>query len=136
MRRLSKKELGEAAEARFLDVALFLGFIVAKLWGDSRPFDFYVASEVNSSPYRIQVKATRSPKGTGWKVNTQHTQSGRPYTAEEIDFIAAFVEPTGTWYIVPAHEVVRTTSFTVYPHSTRSRSKYERYREQWDLLRR
>lgn len=136
MRRFSKKELGEATEARFLDVAVFLGLIVARLWGDSRSFEFYVAAGENDRPYRVQVKASCSQNGSGYQVNCFHTGQQRPYTTKEIDFIAAYIVPTDTWYIIPVSAVKHTTTFTVFPRIPNSRGKYERYRGQWNLLRR
>jgi hypothetical protein len=137
MRRFYPKNLGEAVEARFLDAAVFLGFIVAKLWGESRPFDFYVAWENNSRPYRIQVKASSSRHGkSGYKFKSSHSRTQRPYTADEIDFLAAYIVPLKIWYIVPVREICKASTFTVFPAIRNSKSKYERYREQWDLLRR
>ena len=138
MRRLSSKALGEAAEARFLDVAVFLGLIVAKLWGDSRPFDFYVAPNESKSPYRVQVKATRAKKGRGYFLNCKHNTSQVPYTSKEIDFIAAYVVPLELWYIIPVKAVRNKVAVVVYPNGNRSgeRCTYERYRENWNLLRR
>jgi hypothetical protein len=136
MRRFSRKELGEAVEARFLDAAVFFGFIVAKVWGESRPFDFYVAWGNGDRPYRVQVKASCSRNGSGYQINCMHTGTHRPYTPEETDFIAAYVVPARAWYIVPVRAVSHVTTFTVFPRIRNSRSKYERYREQWDLLRR
>lgn len=133
MRRFFPKELGEKAEARFLCVAVSLSFIVAKLWGDSRP---YLAWQNNSRPYRIQVKAPSARKGGGYQVKCLHTSMYRPYTAREIDFIAAYLLPVDTWYLVPVKAIPRNGKFNVFPKIRNSRSKYERYRENWDLLRR
>lgn len=136
MRRLTRKQLGEAAEAQFLAVAISLGLVVAKLWGDSRPFDFYASGGNNRRPYRIQVKATTCRWKRGFKFNCFHTGKQQPYTAREIDFVAAYVVPARTWYIIPVSEVSRTTGFAVSPNVPTSRGRYERYREQWNLLRR
>jgi hypothetical protein len=134
MRRLSSKELGEAVEARFLSVAVFLGLIVAKLWGDNRPFDFYVAAGENTRPNRVQVKGSRDKHHRGYRFNCMHTGEARPYTAKEIDVIAAYVVPTDTWYIVPVAAVKHLRGFKVYPDRPDCKGRFERYRDRWDLL--
>jgi len=40
--RLTPKQLGEIAEAEFIAKAVGLGFVVARPWGDSEPYDFIV----------------------------------------------------------------------------------------------
>jgi PD-(D/E)XK endonuclease len=39
---LTPKQLGEIAEAEFIAKAVGLGFVVARPWGDSEPYDFIV----------------------------------------------------------------------------------------------
>ena len=40
--KLTPKQLGEIAEAEFIAKAVGLGFVVARPWGDSEPYDFIV----------------------------------------------------------------------------------------------
>ena len=40
--KLTSKQLGEIAEAEFIAKAVGLGFVVARPWGDSEPYDFIV----------------------------------------------------------------------------------------------
>ena len=39
---LTPKQLGEIAEAEFIAKAVGMGFVVARPWGDSEPYDFIV----------------------------------------------------------------------------------------------
>lgn len=42
---LTCKQLGEIAEAEFIAKAVGMGFVVARPWGDSEPYDFIGESE-------------------------------------------------------------------------------------------
>src|SRR5579862_6584715 len=111
----SPKERGEWAEARFLAKAAEEGFRVSKPWGDSARYDFAVEREGRF--LRIQVKSTMSRFKNGYRCWIQPLQNGenpRPlYTADQVDFFAAFVIPEDIWYIFPA-AVVATMRGSTY----------------------
>jgi hypothetical protein len=136
MRRLPTKRLGEAVEGCFLYCALFENLIVGRIWGDSRPFEFYVGVSGRKRVNRIQVRGTRRRRNGGFEVSTTHGRWQRPYTARDCDFIAVYVVPLKTWYIIPIRAIRRKVSIHVFPEVPNSKGKYERYRERWDLLRR
>jgi hypothetical protein len=94
------KERGEWAEVRFLSRAMEQRFRVAKLWGESAPYDLMV--EQGGLAYRVQVKSTmRNPKGGAYPC---HVPAGkrRVHILEEIDFVAAYIIQLDLWYIIPA----------------------------------
>ena len=125
------KRRGEWAEIRFLGRAADLGLSVSKPYGDSDPYDFVVDSAGRLS--RVQVKATafRDSRWRNGYTCPVTSPLGRPYSPEEVDFVAAYVIPEDVWYIIPVEEIT-TTTVSLDP---RSRSnKYRRYREAWDLL--
>lgn len=130
MRRYSPILLGELAEAKFNHVGTAKGLILARLW-NSRPFDFYAG--LGRHIHRIQIKASASAANGGYHVICSHLR-GRPYTAKDIDFIAVWIEPTDTWYIIPIRALRGCKSLHVYPLTPDSTGQYERYRERWDLL--
>ena len=82
---------------------------------------------------RVQVKSTTSKVDGSYDC---HLSTGRqkPYTKNEIDFIAAYIVPKDVWYIIPI-EVAgkRTSGIILSPHL--KTSKHARYKEAWHLLR-
>jgi len=123
------KERGEWAELRFMTRATELGFRVAKPWGDSAPYD--LATEYRARFSRVQVKCTIFQRGNSYKCHLD--SNGVPYSPRDIDFIAAYVIPTDTWYILPIRATHHQTDILLTPHSPHA--KYEKYREAWHLLR-
>jgi hypothetical protein len=127
------KERGEWAEVRFLSRAMEQRFRVAKLWGDSAPYDLMV--EQDGIAHRVQVKSTmRNPKGGAYPC---HVPTGKrlEHMLEEIDFVAAYIIPLDLWYIIPAG-VVAMRKGSIWLAPWRQQNKYGRYLEAWHLLRR
>jgi hypothetical protein len=132
----SPKERGEWVEARFLAKAAEKGFRVSKPWGDSARYDF--AIERDGRFLRIQVKSTIAQRRGGYdcRLQPQPSASGHEkfYTAEQVDFFAAYVIPEDTWYIFPADVVQKIRGqIMLFPQSPGH--KYEKYKEAWHLLR-
>jgi PD-(D/E)XK endonuclease len=123
------KARGEWAELRFMARAAEHRLCVAKPWGDMAPYDFAV--EHHGRFLRVQVKCTRYQRGHSYKCNI--TSNGTPYARSRLDFIAAYVIPADTWYIIPVRATHGQTQILLSPH--RKHSKYDRYREAWHLLR-
>jgi hypothetical protein len=127
------KERGEWAEVRFLSRAMEQRFRVAKLWGESAPYDLMV--EQDGIAHRVQVKSTiRTPKSGAYPC---HMPAGKrlEHVLEEIDFVAAYIIPLDLWYIIPAGVVAKRKG-SIWLAPWRRQSKYERYLEAWHLLRR
>ena len=86
--------------------------------------------------YRIQVKCSTQLVNGLYRVNA-HRRSGRravPYLPGEIDFIAAYIIPEDTWYIIPLH-AVRGASLLFRRKKDRRPGLYDQYRQAWHLLR-
>jgi hypothetical protein len=86
--------------------------------------------------WRVQVKASTQLLNGLYRINA-HRRSGRravPYRPGEIDFIAAYIIPEDTWYIIPLH-AVRGTSLLFRRKKDRRPGLYDQYREAWHLLR-
>ena len=124
------KARGEWAELRFMTRATELGFIVAKPWGDSAPFDLALVCRRRS--VRVQVKCTIFHRGNSYKCHLD--SNGVPYRPDQIDFFAAYVIPTDTWYILPIKATHHQPDILLTPHS--KNAKYEKYKEAWHLLKR
>ena len=124
------KRLGEVAEAAFLAKASDLGFRVAKPWGDSDPYDFIV--ETGGRLWKVQVKSAHRPGEDGSYSFRAHGHSLR---ADEIDALVAYVVPENAWYVFPVKVVRLLRSLKLFTGSRKRRSKFEKYREAWWILR-
>lgn len=124
------KARGEWAELRFMERATELGLRVIKPWGDNAPYDLVI--EINGHFLRVQVKCTRFRRGNSYKCHLD--SNGHPYRPDQIDFIAAYVIPADTWYILPIRATNGQPDILLTPQSPHA--KYERYREAWHLLKR
>jgi PD-(D/E)XK nuclease superfamily protein len=129
------KQKGELGELFFVLKAASLGFAVSKPYGDSLPFDFVLGT--GKRMLRMQVKTAFSNSRRGFLIHagfggSKHT----PYTAEDIDFIAAYVAPYEAWYIIPVGAIGTYPSIRVYPDGCRKlgSGRFERYRDAWHLL--
>src|SRR3954467_8500153 len=96
--KLDAVHRGELAELAFMRKAASMGFAVAKPWGDSDRYDVIVRSE--KMFWRVQVKSVNTVRDSGlsYRVKTTRGANGT-YSAEEIDFLAAYVFPRDCWYI-------------------------------------
>ena len=123
------KRLGEAVEAAFLAKATMLGFPVLKPWGDSRPYDFAVES--GRRLLKVQVKCATSHRGT--RCSARASGSGKLYTPDDFDFLAAYVIRKNLWYVVPGDAFLprATVHFNYGP---RTQGMFEIYREAWCLM--
>ena len=127
------------------------GLKIAKPHGDSGAFDVIV--EGAGELHRVQVKSTVVQRGDcyvcdcsfgsyqpgngsrGVKHGGPHTWRIRhkSYSPAEVDFVAAYIIPEDTWYIVPIGKGTARTM--LLPAKTRSRpNRYDSYREAWHLL--
>jgi hypothetical protein len=127
-------------ELIFVVKATSMGFAVSKPYGDAEAYDLVI--EENGRLLRIQVKSVFTTSRWGYSISVQrHSRGpGRPviqYSAQEIDFIAAYVVPHHAWYIIPVFEIVSRAHIRLYPEGAKRNdgALFEKYREAWDLLR-
>jgi len=123
----SDPEPREGEEPAFPAGAPFLARSVREKWGFSNP---------TPPLWRVQVKCSTQLLNGLYRVNA-HRRSGRravPYLPGEIDFIAAYIIPEDTWYIIPLH-AVRGTSLLFRRKKDRRPGLYDQYRQAWHLLR-
>ncbi len=87
--------------------------------------------------YRVQVKCSTQLLNGLYRINGHHRSGGRavPYLSSEIDFIAAYIIPEDTWYIIPVR-AVRGTSLLFRRKKDHRPGLYDQYRQAWHLLRR
>jgi hypothetical protein len=132
---LTPKQLGEIAEAEFIARGVELRFAVAKTWGDSESYDYIVNARKSFNFWRVQVKSAHVAGEDGTYSFRAHDHAQRSYSAKDIDALVAYARPERAWYVFPVRVVERLKGLKLYPASRKKRSKYEKYREGWEILR-
>jgi len=115
--------------------ATSLGFAMALPYGHIHRYDFIVESGTNL--WRVQVKTTTYMRDGLYKVsvNRRFNQQQQAYTESEIDFVAVYILPEETWYVLPVRQVVGHKAIGFRPKGFRRLDPYAHYREAWHLLR-
>jgi hypothetical protein len=116
--KLEEKNLGELAELAFMRKAASMGFAVAKPWGDSDRYDVIV--RFDKIFWRVQVKSviTSKPSKRSYRVKTTRGANWT-YSADEIDFLVAYVFPKDCWYVFSAAIIAGRDSVCVRPESNK-----------------
>jgi len=129
--KLNNKHRGEVAEMAFMRKASTMGFGVSKPWGDTERYDFVVRS--GKFLWRVQVKSVRvkAPHKSHYRLTTVGWLN-LPYTADEIDFLVAYIFAEDSWYVFPASVVQNRKAICISPKS--KKSPFEQYREAWSLM--
>ncbi len=85
---------------------------------------------------RVQVKSSTQLVDGLYRINAHRRINGRalPYTLNEIDFLAAYIIPEDSWFILPLAHILGQTSLLFRPKKSRLPSPYHPYREAWPLL--
>src|SRR5512135_1569469 len=123
---------GDRAECLFMAEAMRRGLYTAKLFNQSAGYDVLVDS--GSGPiWRVQVKlAQHTSRRKLFSIPVRRGRNrARPITPADADF----VEPFSTWYIIPVPAFSPLNAICIFPEVAGSRSKYERFRDAWHLLR-
>ncbi len=85
---------------------------------------------------KVQVKSAweQSRATRGYVVRLWHAKDGGSgsYRPEEVDVIAAYVEPHDAWYLVPLQDLGKGACLALFPQNRES--KHEKYRERWEVL--
>jgi len=129
---LKTKEKGELAELAFLHKAASLGFGVARPHGDSERYDFIVDN--GERFWRVQVKSIFGLVEGVYRLRGTHGDKV-PYTAEEIDFLVAYIAVENIWYIIPVDCVPASAVLAFYPSGReRGCGSLEKFCEAWHLM--
>ena len=131
---LDNRQRGNLAELAFMRKATSLGYAVAKPWGEGERYDVIV--RVKNVCWRVQVKSVLAkPSGRhDYRIKTSGGRRGSCslYSANDIDFLVAYIFPKDLWYVFPASVIERRNCVWVSPGS--KRSLFEKYREAWKLM--
>jgi PD-(D/E)XK endonuclease len=125
---------GRVGRAGVFAESLESGFCGGKAVWDSDRYDFIVDS--GKRLLRVQVKSASCMRQGAYFITTHRCANGVaiPYTREEIDFMAAYVFPEDTWFVVPVKEFEKKTSIHVFPRERGEHGMYADYREAWCQL--
>jgi PD-(D/E)XK endonuclease len=135
-RELTTKRRGELSELAFVYRAASEGFAVAKPFGDSERYDCIV--DAGHRLWRVQVKSSTCIRNGLYRVNAcRRTRQGLVcYQPCEIDFLAAYIIPETTWFILPIQAILgRKTIYFAKAGDRKRQELYPEYREAWHLLR-
>ncbi len=140
-RFLPPKFRGEQAECAFIKAAMDRGLVISVPLSDSagydvivdtsRPFD--LREKRRGNLLRIQVKCAHVPAPNGFQFHGWRTVKRKQHTPRDADFIACYVVPYDTWYIIPVCGL-SSVNIRLNPHLPNSRGRFEPFRERWDLL--
>jgi len=93
---------GPAIESLFEFETLTRGFIVSAPRSDMAQYDRVI--DTKKKLYRVQIKGRRG-KGRKSFVVRIGKSNERPYTKQDADILALYIEDNNAWYIIPIEEV-------------------------------
>ena len=92
--------------------------------------------EIGEAAFLAKVSALGFGVAKTWGYNFHaHGHTMVPYGADEIDALVAYCVPENTWYVFPVSFFAVRVSMNLFPASRRKRSRFEKYREAWWILR-
>jgi PD-(D/E)XK endonuclease len=124
-----KKKRGEWVELKFMAEAAERNLPACKPLGDSENFDVVVGRPGRFVGVQVKCTVFRAKNGDGYVCSVCSSHS--IYKAGAFDFLVAYVVPEEAWYFLPATEIMGMRSVTLMSAT----SRYEKYREAWELLR-
>ena len=129
------KRRGSQYEAAFVTQALKRGLDILEPVGDYMPYDLMVQN-ADGRIQRVQVKGTgaRIKGKPGFKVIAAHGNATKaPLNPDEVDVLAAYVEPEDVWYLIPLRKLDGNVSVYLNPHS-KVNGRYEVWKEAWNVF--
>ena len=96
------------------------------------PWDFIVTCPRGILKVQIKTTACKS-RDKSYNIATSTGRSGvKKHINREVDVVACFIQPEKLWFLIPLKEVTgRTTRLSV---DQTTKSKYQKYRENWSIF--
>ena len=129
------KRRGSQYEAAFVTQALKRGLDILEPYGDYMPYDLMVQNG-DGRILRVQVKGTGNQikNKPGYKVIAASGNATKtPINPDEVDVLAAYVEPEDTWYVIPVVKLKGNISVYLNPNTKRN-GRYEVWKEAWNVF--
>lgn len=120
--------LGEIAEQKFTVKAIQNGFKVSRPIGHATAYDFIIEKE--GRLFRIQVKSCFSGAKFENSYKIGISKSGKVYDKFEFDYYAIYIDELNSFFLIPFNE---TPGITLRVHEDPAKSKYTKYRNNWDI---
>ena len=129
MAEIARNVIGLAGELRVMSELLLRGYNPAKSYLEDG------ADIILMDGTRIEVKcAHKLERESGYSYSIKCGHEGQRRTLVNCDFIICWCIDDDTFFIIPFTEVKNLTSIAL--PSIKRKSKYNCYKENWDLLRR
>ena len=132
---MNLKRRGSQYEAAFATQALKRGLDILEPYGDYMPYDVMVQNG-DGRILRVKVKGTGNQikNKPGYKVIAATGNSTKtPINPDEVDVLAAYVEPEDTWYVIPVVKLKGNVSVYLNPN-TKRKGMYEVWKEAWNVF--
>ena len=132
---MNPKRRGSQYESAFVTQALKRGLDILEPYGDYMPYDVMVQN-ADGRIQRVQVKgtSTRIKGKPGYKVIAASGNATKtPINPDEVDVLAAYVEPEDTWYLIPVVKLTGNVSVYLNPN-TKLNGRYEVWKEAWNVF--
>ena len=132
---MNPKRRGSQYEAAFVTQALKRGLDILEPYGDYMPYDVMVQNG-DGRILRVQVKGTGNQikNKPGYKVIAATGNATKtPINPDEVDVLAAYVEPEDTWYVLPVVKLKVNVSVYLNPNTKRN-GRYEVWKEAWNVF--
>ena len=132
---MNPKRRGSQYESAFVTQALKRGLDILEPYGDYMPYDVMVQN-ADGRIQRVQVKGTSARiKGKpGFKIIAASGNTAKtPLNPDEVDVLAAYVEPEDTWYLIPVVKLTGNVSVYLNPN-TKLNGRYEVWKEAWNVF--
>ena len=132
---MNLKRRGSQYEAAFATQALKRGLDILEPYGDYMPYDLMVQNG-DGRILRVQVKGTGNQikNKPGYKVIAASGNATKtPINPDEVDVLAAYVEPEDTWYVIPVVKLKGNVSVYLNPNTKRN-GRYEVWKEAWNVF--
>ena len=123
--------IGDVAELKLMALMMELGYMACKPMTHHSRYDLIV--DMDGCLIRIQVKSTnykvKSKKDNAYVCHAYSQKKKNRYQTTEVDYMAIHVPDFDAWYIIPMEEIA-SENIKVYPHTPKSRGRFEKYRIQ------
>ena len=132
---MNTKRRGSQYEAAFVTQALKRGLDILEPVGDYMIYDLMVSNSAGRIQ-RVQVKGTSSriKNKPGYKIVAASGNLKKvPLNPDEVDVLAAYVEPCDVWYLIPVRKLDGGVSVYLNP-ATKVNAKYEVWKEAWNVF--
>jgi hypothetical protein len=86
--------------------------------------------------WRVQVKTCATLRHGLYHVNVRckANRVGHAYTKFDVDFVAVYILPEETWYILPIAALAGRAALRLRPEGCAVPDVYAEYREAWHLM--